>query len=70
MSGLWWGEAMAIVGKGIDAWRDAMCELRLESRKTTDTVRDPCWQRPDRYLIAPAFAWACWIEAERSYGAR
>ena len=43
MSGLWRGEAMAIVGKGIDAWRDAMCELRLESRKTTDTVRDPCW---------------------------
>jgi hypothetical protein len=34
---------MAIVGKGIDAWRDAMWELRLESRKTTDTVRDPCW---------------------------
>jgi hypothetical protein len=39
------GGATVIGGKGIDAWRDAVCKLRLESRKMTDTVRDPAGSR-------------------------
>jgi hypothetical protein len=41
-------EAITIIGKGIDAWRDAICELQSESGKAADTVRDPCWRRPGR----------------------
>ena len=43
------GEAMTIVGKGIDARHGALCQVQPESAKAADTVRDPCWQRPDRY---------------------
>jgi hypothetical protein len=42
------GEAKPAVGKGIDACHDATCELRSESHKTADTVRDPCWQGRQR----------------------
>jgi hypothetical protein len=44
-----WGmaeEAITIVGKGIDAWRNANVRCNRSPAEATDTVRDPCWQRP------------------------
>jgi hypothetical protein len=38
-------EAVAIVGKGIGAWDDAMWYLRLGPAIGADTLRSSCWQR-------------------------
>jgi hypothetical protein len=35
VSGPWQGEAITIIGKGIDAWHDAMCQLQSESGKSS-----------------------------------
>ena len=43
-------EAVAIVGKGMGARRDAICQVPPKSGESVGTVRDLCWQRPDLTL--------------------
>jgi hypothetical protein len=42
------GETMAIAGKGIDSSRNAVVRWNRSPVKAADTVRNLCWQRPDR----------------------
>jgi hypothetical protein len=46
--GAWREGAVAIVGKGIGACRDAICHPHPGLAEAAGTVRDPCWQWPDR----------------------
>jgi hypothetical protein len=48
------GEAITIVGKGIDARRDAVVRCSWSLAGVADTVRDPCWQRPERKMRGAA----------------
>ena len=38
---------MAIVGKGIAARHDTVCEMPPKSGDAVATIRDRCWQCPD-----------------------
>lgn len=59
---------MAIVGKGIDSWRSAVCQVNRSPVKAADTVRNLCWQHPDRSARSRLLYPACWLAAGRGHG--